>query len=167
MKTKNENIVETDVPVTDVPAVDVKIVLGPATDQDYLVDNGVKSELLKSDGFGYSLPKNAANRQWISIKKIEAARAAGEKEIRLFYKTHRQPGSMTTHIPNEKLIAYLSEDLQAEYRAIVERAYAAREAAKAKPMTELEKAKARLEKARKALEKLEAEATLSEFVENN
>ena len=54
--------------------------------------------------------------------------------------------------------AGLDEAEQAEYKAIIERAMKAREDAKAKPMTEMEKAQARLAKAKEALAKLEAQA---------
>ena len=103
------------------------------------------------------LTKNKSNRQWFNRKKADAE--ISEKGfVELCYKPTRHVGSIGSKLPNEKLISYLSEDLQAEYRAIVERAIAAREAAKTKPMTELEKAQAKLAKAQAALAKLEAEA---------
>lgn len=126
----------------------------------HLVDNDVDKGALpiSKDGIVYLLPTNSANRKFFAIKKIEAAKAANQKEIVLAYKASIKIGPIGTHIPNEKLISYLPEDLQAEYRAIIDRAIAARNAAKAKPMTELEKAQAKLAKAQAAYEKLMAEA---------
>lgn len=158
MKTKNEEMTTNEV-VENVPMpIDVKIVF--EADADYIVDNGVKSEPLEitKDGLCYILPANSANRKWFSLKKIEAAKAAGQTEIVLDYKASRVAGSCSQKLPNEKLISYLPEAEQAEYKAIIERAMKAREDAKAKPMTELEKAQAKLEKAKAALAKLQAEA---------
>ena len=71
----------------------------------------------------------------------------------LLYKATRVMGegtSRSTKLPNEKLIAYLSEAEQEEYKAIIARAIAARdaerEANKKKPMTEAEKAQAKVTK---------------------
>lgn len=109
------------------------------------------------DGATFALPKNCSNRKYFNIARIDAAI---EKDgfVVLTYKASRTIGTVGKHIPNEKLIAYLPEDLQNEYRAIIERAIKAREDAKAKPMTDLEKAQAKLEKAKAAYEKLMAQA---------
>lgn len=109
------------------------------------------------DGKTIALTKNMSNRQWFNIAKAEAE-IAEKGHVDLYYKGTKKLGSTGTHIPNEKLIAYLPEDLQNEYRAIIARAIEAKNADKPKPMTELEKAKAKLEKAKAALAKLEAEA---------
>lgn len=126
-------------------------------DEVHLVDNDQDLGALEitKDGICYILPPNSSNRKWFSIKKVEAAKAAGTDTIVLDYKTSRAIGSCKAHIPNEKLISYLPEDLQAEYKAIVDRAIAARDADKSKPMTELEKAQAKLAKAQAALAKLQ------------
>ena len=137
-------------------AVTAKIVI--ADDGVHLFDDGVDKGICPNDDFGYFLPENSANRKWFSIKKLNEIKAKGVTEIVLAYKATRKLGPIGTHIPNEKLISYLPEDLQAEYRAIIDRAIAAREEAKTKPMTELEKAQAKLAKAQAAYEKLMAEA---------
>lgn len=146
-----------EINVTNEP-VDVKIVF--CDDADYLVDNGVKSEPLQitKDELCYILPPNSANRKWFSLKKIAAAKDAGQTEIVLDYKASRVAGSCSQKLPNEKLISYLPEAEQAEYKAIIERAMKARDDAKAKPMTELEKAQAKVAKAQEALAKLQAQA---------
>ena len=82
----------------------------------------------------------------------------GATEVALAYRPSRQIGSCSQKLPNEKLISYLPEAEQEEYKAIIERAKKAREDAKAKPMTELEKAQAKLAKAQAALAKLQADA---------
>ena len=104
-----------------------------------------------------ALTKNASNRQWFNRAKADAE-IAEKGFVELYYKASKQIGPASSHIPNEKLISYLPEDLQAEYKAIIARAMAAREADKKKPLTELEKAQAKFEKAKAALAKLEAEA---------
>ena len=101
--------------------------------------------------------KNKSNRQWFNRAKAEAE-ISEKGYVELRYKATKHIGGSPSKLPNEKLISYLSEDLQAEYKAIIERAIKAREDAKSKPMTELEKAQAKLEKARQALAKLEAQA---------
>lgn len=103
------------------------------------------------------LPKNSSNRKWANRKKADEA-IAETGEFPLGYKSSRHFGSTGTRIPNEKLIAYLPEELQAEYKAIIDKAIAAREAERAKPLTDLEKAKLKAEKAKAAYEKLMAEA---------
>ena len=109
------------------------------------------------DGATFVLPPNCSNRKYFSVSRIDAAI---EKDgfIALTYKATRTVGSVGKHLPNEKLIAYLPEELQNEYRAIIERALAAKEAAKKQPMSDLEKAQAKLAKAQAAYEKLLAEA---------
>lgn len=130
-------------------------------DNVVLVDceSGEISEPLKisGDGCSYVLPKNRANRKWFAVKKADEVFAETD-EIPLTYKATKHFGSIGNRIPNEKLISYLSEDLQEEYKAIIARAIEARNNSKAKPMTELEKAQAKLAKAQAALDKLMAEA---------
>lgn len=104
------------------------------------------------------LTKNKSNRQWFNRKRAEAE-IAEKGYVELYYKTSKHIGPTGNRIPNEKLISYLPEAEQAEYKAIIERAMKARDEAKAKPMTELEKAQAKLAKAQAALEKLMAEAS--------
>lgn len=154
MTTNNEFEVE----MNTTPVADAVIVF--EADGDYIIDCGEKKGPLEitKDGICYILPVNSANRKWFSLKKIAAAKANGETKIVLEYKASRKIGSCSQKMPNEKLISYLPEELQAEYKAIIERAMKAREEAKAKPMTELEKAQAKLKKAQEALAKLQAEA---------
>ena len=110
-----------------------------------------------TDGAAFILPPKCSKRKYFNIDRIDAA-VAKEGFITLTYKATRTVGSIGKHLPNEKLIAYLPEALQNEYRAIIERALAAKEAAKKQPMSDLEKAQAKLAKAQAAYEKLLAEA---------
>lgn len=121
------------------------------------------SEVCKivDEGKTIALPANDSNRKYFNINKFEEAKDENG-EMPLTYKASIKLGDRPARIPNEKLISYLPEDLQAEYRAIIDRAMAAREEAKAKPMTDLEKAQAKLERAKAALAKLEAEAAEKE-----
>ena len=131
-----------------------------AEDGVHLVDDGVDKGIcpIASDGIAYVLPVNSANRKWFTVKKVDALREKGITEVDLEYRETRKIGPVGSKLPNEKLISYLPEDLQAEYKAIIDRAIAARNDAKSKPMTELEKAQAKLAKAKAAYDKLIAEA---------
>lgn len=127
-------------------------------DDYFLVDleSGEKSPItLTSDGSYFALPENRANRKWAAVKKVKDTLAAG-KRCTMTYKATRKIGSVGTRLPNEKLISYLPVEKQEEYKAIIARAIEARNAAKAQPKTELEKAQERLERAKAALAKLEA-----------
>ena len=110
------------------------------------------------DGRTITLTKNSSGRQYCSVLKAEAAIAENGEFIIPLKTTESRAGKLVYHMPNEKLISYLNDKDKAEYQAIMERAMAARDADKKKPMTELEKAQARLEKAKAALAKLEAAA---------
>ena len=116
--------------------------LGELTDT---VDNGLK------------IPKNRSNRKWVS-KALLARTVDQGIRLLLTYKASRKLGPIGNRIPNEKLIAYLPEDVQEEYKAIIARAVEAKNAAKAQPMTEKEKLQAKIAKAQAALEKLLADA---------
>lgn len=111
--------------------------------------------------YSIKLSKNAANRTYFSTKKAYADIETSPDGIPL-YATEKTPiGSTGVRIPNEKLIAYLSEEEQAEYRAIIDRAIAARAAAKPvkQELTPVEKLRKQIEAAKAKLAKLEAEAT--------
>lgn len=114
-----------------------------------------------ADGY-IILTKNTANRKCLNEKNAEKFFAENPDGcIELTFKATRTLGPMgsrSTALPNAKLIAYLPEAEQAEYKAIIDRAIAARDADKKKPMTEKEKLEARIAKAKAALAALEAEA---------
>ena len=103
------------------------------------------------------LTPNASNRKWFSVARAEQE-IAEKGYVELYYKGTKKIGSGSTRIPNEKLIAYLPQELQDEYKAIIARAIEAKNADKKKPMTEREKLMAKIEKAKAALAMLEAEA---------
>jgi hypothetical protein len=100
-------------------------------------------------------PANASNRKCIKVTVAEKffAENGDDAKMALLYKATRTIGqgvSRSTRLPNEKLISYLPEAEQEEYKAIIARAIAARdaerEANKKKPMTETEKAQAKVTK---------------------
>lgn len=130
-------------------------------DDYFLVDleSNEKSEPLKisSDGVAFVLPANRANRKWATINKVNATLDKGER-FTMTYKATKKFGPIGNKLPHEKLIAYLSEEDQAEYRAIIARAQEAKAADKAQPKSELEKAKEKLARAQAALDKLMQEA---------
>ena len=158
---RKENIVET---VDEVEVFDENTVYATIIKEDdgfHVVDfDGTVGPVCKycdADDKTIVLTKNKSNRQWFNRKKAEAE-IAEKGHVDLYYKASKHFGPSGSKMPNEKLIAYLPEDLQAEYKAIIERAIKARDEAKAKPMTELEKAQAKLAKAQEALAKLQAQA---------
>ena len=106
---------------------------------------------LVDEGKTLALPKNASNRQWYNLAKAEEAIAADGK-VQLLYKASKTFGSRGTTIPDAKLIAYLSEDEQTEYKAIIDRAREKMLADKAKPVSELDKLYAKLKKTNEQIE---------------
>ena len=151
-------VVESEVEVMDPNTVYAHLV--KKEDGYHVIDfDGTEGEVCKVTEENYiALTKNKANRQWFSGAKAEKLFASGVDKIPLTYRASKKLGPQSTRLPNEKLISYLSEEDQAEYRAIIARAIEAKNADKKQPMTELEKAKARLAKAQAALAKLEADA---------
>ena len=105
------------------------------------------------------MPENSTLRKWTDKARLDIAIAADGK-LTLSYKARIKLGAGGTHYPQEKLIAYLSEEEQAEYKAIVDKARKAmadaKAAAKAVPLTPYEKAKRALERAQAKLAELEA-----------
>lgn len=118
---------------------------------------GPACKLVDADDKTIALTKNKSNRQWFNRAKADAE-IAEKGHCDLYYKATKHVGSIGSKLPNEKLISYLPDDLQAEYKAIIARAIEAKNNDKAKPMTELEKAQAKLLKAQEALAKLQAQA---------
>ena len=157
-----ETVEEVSVEVEELDPDTVYAYLVRKEDGYHIIDfDGTEGPVCKVTEDNYiALTKNKANRQWFSGAKAEKLIADGVTEIPLTYKASRKFGSNsgTTRIPNEKLISYLPEAEQAEYKAIIARAIEAKNADKKKPMTEIEKAQAKIEKAKAALAKLLEEA---------
>ena len=122
---------------------------GPERPVCKLVDEGDRT---------IALTRNASNRKWYSRKAADAAIDA-TGSCPLYYKASRTLGSSSNHLPNEKLIAYLSEEEQAEYKAIIDRAIAARDADRKKPLTEREKIMAKIAQYERQLAKLDSDNT--------
>ncbi len=115
--------------------------------------DGTIGEVCKIDkNNAICLTKNDANRTWVMVKVVEAylAEHGADAEYPMMYKATRVlgPSNGSTKLPNEKLIAYLPEAEQEEYKAIIARAIAARDAERAankkKPVTDAEKAQAKV-----------------------
>lgn len=127
----------------------------------HVIDNdgniGPVCDKVTTDGY-LTLSKNAANRKYYNYKNLEKHFSESDEPIGLCYKESKHFGSLGTKLPHEKLIAYLSEEDQAEYRAIIDRARAAKAADVKKPLTEKEKLEKKIAKAQEALAKLLAEA---------
>ena len=108
-----------------------------------------------------ALTPNKSNRKWYNRKKADELIASSGK-CPLYYKESKHFGSTgTTHLPNEKLIAYLSADEQAEYKAIINRAIAAREAERNRPLTEEEKLRKQIASYEATIAKLKAKQNLA------
>lgn len=105
------------------------------------------------DGYLILTP-NASNRKCINKELLDKAFEDGAEYIPLTYRATRVIGPVSNKIPNEWALKYLNEDEKAEYLAIIEKAKAAYEADKAKPLTEEEKLLAKIAKAQEALAKL-------------
>ena len=115
--------------------------------------DGTVSPALKiiENGRTLVLPKNPANRQYCAVVKADAGIAEnGEFVLAVRTTPKKDISSYSNKLPNEKLIAYLPEAEQEEYKAIIARAIQAhdadREANKKKPMTDAEKAQAKVNK---------------------
>jgi hypothetical protein len=164
-KTTKNDVVETvDTSIeTSEPIVDneLKAYLVKKEDGYHIEDlDGNLSDVLAVHKSGaLTLTPNAANRQWFMLKKADAIIAENGEDYKIpltFKATRTIDGtSRSNKLPNEKLIAYLPEAEQEEYRAIIARAIAARdadrEANKKKPMTEVEKARAKMVKIMQSL----------------
>ena len=105
------------------------------------------------DGTRIMFTPNASNRKETMVKVAEPFFAENpDGKIALTYKATRTLDgvSRSNKLPNEKLIAYLPEDLQEEFKSIIAAAIKARdaerEANKKRPMTEAEKTLARVNK---------------------
>ena len=110
------------------------------------------------DGRTIVLGKNPANRQYCAVAKANAGiEAEGFFVITPRTSEPRVLGSYGPKLPNEKLISYLPEAEQEEYRAIIARAIAARDAEKNRPLTEREKLERDLAKAEAKFAKLKEE----------
>lgn len=125
-------------------------------DKFYVVnysDESVRQECgITKDGLCLTIPTNDSNRKFYMLAKAEAD-IADTGRIDLTYKASKSFGPRGDKLPNEKLISYLSEDEQAEYKAIIERARQRMLADKSN-VEDVDKLKARLEKAKAQYEKL-------------
>lgn len=136
----------------------------------YVEDNGVRTKecVVKPYRGGrheIHLEPNSSNRKiwdWDDAKE----KCANGGRIKLTYKPSIKLGTVTrTNVPNAKLIEYLNDEDKAEYLAIIERAKAAMEATRKKPMTEAEKLRAQIEKLNKKLSALESNEVEQEDAE--
>ena len=158
--TDEKNVLDTNVEAAETSAetiVNPEEVMATIVKRDdgyHVIDkDGTEGPVCKvsSDLKSICLTPNAANRQWYSVKKLDIAFADPScTEIPLYYRATRHldpnaPKAPKT-LPNAKLISYLPEAEQAEYKAIIERARAAMAADKKKPMTEAEKLEAQIAK---------------------
>lgn len=149
------NVIDDSAASMDPNTVYAKIIM--KEDGYHVVDfdgtEGPVCKLVDENDRTIALTKNTSGRQYFNRAKADAE-IAEKGYVDLYFKATKHIGSHTTRIPNEKLISYLPKELQDEYNAIIARAIEAKNADKKKPMTEMEKAKARLLKAQAAYDKL-------------
>lgn len=108
---------------------------------------------IAKDGISIALTPNKSNRKWcmmnVADKFIEE-----QGFVPLYYKATRHIGSTGSAVPNKGLIKYLSEEEQAEYMDIINRAKAAKAADKPAPKTDEDKIRAKMAKLQAQLDAL-------------
>lgn len=83
--------------------------------------NVLGTTTLVDDGKTLKLPANPSNRKWFNLANAQAA-IDEQGKCDLTYKATRKVGSGNSSLPHAKLIAYLPEELQSEYNAIIDEA---------------------------------------------
>lgn len=158
-KTNIETVVDEAVETVDTVAEVVKVIKDEDGNFHTVIGDKVGPVCkIIEEGRTIVLGKNPANRQYCAVAKANTGiEADGFFVIAPRTTEPRVLGSMGPKLPNEKLISYLPEAEQEEYRAIIARAIAARDAEKNRPLTEREKAEKALEKAKAKLADLEAQ----------
>lgn len=158
-KTNIETVVDEAVETVDTVAEVVKVIKDEDGNFHTVIGDKVGPVCkIIEDGRTIVLGKNPANRQYCAVAKANVGIEADGFFVIVPRTTEpRVLGSMGPKLPNEKLISYLPEAEQEEYRAIIARAIAARDAEKNRPLTEREKAEKALEKAKAKLADLEAQ----------
>ena len=146
--------------VQEVAKVEILAQIVKEDDGFHVIDSdGTKGDVCKlcDEGKTIVLTKNASNRKWYNLAKAEAE-IAENGYVGLTYKASKTFGPAGSRLPNSKLISYLSEEDQAEYKAIIDRAIEAKKADKVvKPkMTEQEKLLAKIQKLQAQLADLDA-----------
>lgn len=137
-------------------------------DDQYIMDvDGTETVLEVKQPRGWDktlfLPENPTGRKLINLAACDKRLEANGGSFELTVKTAHATGPRGKTVPNAKLVEYLKtldngQELYDEYMAIIDEAYKAMEAAKAKPLTEREKLELKIKKAQEALAKLEADA---------
>lgn len=137
-------------------------------DDQYIMDvDGTETVLEVKQPKGWDktlfLPENPTGRKLINLAACDKRLEANGGSFELTVKTAHATGPRGKTIPNAKLVEYLKtldngQELYDEYMAIIDEAYKAMEASKAKPLTEREKLELKIKKAQEALAKLEAAA---------
>ena len=137
-------------------------------DDQYIMDvDGTETVLEVKQPKGWDktlfLPENPTGRKLINLAACDKRLEANGGSFELTVKTAHATGPRGKTIPNAKLVEYLKtldngQELYDEYMAIIDEAYKAMEASKAKPLTEREKLELKIKKAQEALAKLEADA---------
>lgn len=113
-------------------------------DQDNIV------EVMPNKDYWLKLPANSCNRVWVSCAKVD--KAAGQCVD--YGDVVKQPRA-TTGASRKRLEDWLNDEDRAMYLVLVEKAQKAKEDAKKKPMSKLEKAQKQVEKWTKLVQELQ------------
>ena len=124
------------------------------SEQFFMDDNGVKTELIPNEDRYLKLPANSVNRLWVSCAKIEKA-VNQCIDYGTEVKIARVLGPREGTVERKALEDYLDDKDRKTYLALVEKAKKAREEANKKaPLTDLEKAQRAYERAKARVEAL-------------
>lgn len=113
-------------------------------DQDNIV------EVMPNKDYWLKLPANSCNRVWVSCAKVDKA-----PNQCVDYGDVVKQSRTTTGTSHKKLEDWLNDEDRATYLALVEKAQKAKEDAKKKPMSKLEKAQKQVEKWMKLVQELQ------------
>lgn len=121
-------------------------------DKFFMEDQGNIVEITPNKDYWLKLPANSCNRVWVSCAKVDKA-----ADQCVDYGTAvKQPRTVTvTEASHKKLEDWLNDEDRTTYLALIEKAQKAKEDAKRKPMSDLEKAQKQVEKWTKLVRKLQ------------
>ncbi len=132
----------------------IKVSYNQSTNQFFLTDNDVVTELTKTstdpktNKLKLKLPENSANRVWVDAENVKIA-----GEIELDYKETRHIDT-TNRQPRKKDEDYMTDEEKQIIADIMVKVKERREADKPKPLTELEKLELKIKKYQEQLKKL-------------
>lgn len=119
-------------------------------DKFFMEDQGNIVEVTPNKDYWLKLPANSCNRVWVSCAKVDKA-----ADQCVDYGTIVKQPRTVTEASHKKLEDWLNDEDRATYLALIEKAQKAKENAKRKPMSDLEKAQKQVEKWTKLVQELQ------------